>query len=197
MRRQALRVLVTDGDGRRVPNGGLGAWLARHAPAVARGTVSIALVSDAAMRQLNRTFRGKNSVTDVLSFPAERLEAQGPRPKAVRRKAQGPRPRAASVKRAKRDAPGPWVIRLEPALGDIAIATGRAARQARDFGHSTATELRVLALHGLLHLLGYDHDLDQGDMRKVEERLRRRAGLPGGLIGRAERPAAASPRQAR
>jgi probable rRNA maturation factor len=70
-------------------------------------------------------------------------------------------------------------------LGDIAIASGVAARQARAAGHPVATELRVLALHGLLHLLGYDHDSDQGEMARVEERLRRRAGLPGGLIGRA------------
>jgi len=189
MRRQALRVLVTDGDGRRVPSGGLGAWLARHAPAAARGTVSIALVSDAAMRQLNRKFRGKNSVTDVISFPAERLKAQGPWPKTVRRRSN----RSHDKEKAAGNL-GPWAVGLEPALGDIAIATGRAERQARDFGHSTATELRVLALHGLLHLLGYDHDADQGDMRKLEERLRRRAGLAGGLISRAERPPAASGR---
>ena len=69
-------------------------------------------------------------------------------------------------------------------LGDIAIAVGRAHRQARRHRHSLATELRVLALHGLLHLLGYDHEADQGQMQKTEERLRRRAGLPSGLIGR-------------
>src|SRR5262249_1805897 len=63
-------------------------------------------------------------------------------------------------------------------LGDIVIAAGVAARQARAEGHSSAVERRVLALHGLLHLLGYDHDTDQGTMRRVEDRLRRRAGLP-------------------
>jgi probable rRNA maturation factor len=70
-------------------------------------------------------------------------------------------------------------------LGDIAIAAGIAAKQAREAGHSVSMELRVLALHGLLHLLGYDHETDHGEMSRVEERLRRRAGLPGGLIGRA------------
>lgn len=193
MRRHALRVHVTDGHGRRVPGGGLGAWLARHAPAKARGTVSIALISDASMRRLNRTFRRVDKITDVLSFQPDPQtsspQATGPGPRTARRKADGAR---RDGKRAFRL--GPWALGLEPALGDIAIAKGRAARQARDRGHSLETELRVLALHGLLHLLGYDHDADQGDMRKLEERLRRRAGLPDGLISRAERSPAASRR---
>jgi probable rRNA maturation factor len=69
-------------------------------------------------------------------------------------------------------------------LGDIVIATGVARRQAAEAGHSVATELRVLALHGLLHLLGYDHEVDEGAMARVEDRLRRRAGLVNGLIAR-------------
>jgi probable rRNA maturation factor len=68
-------------------------------------------------------------------------------------------------------------------LGDIAIARGVAARQARALGHSTRAELRILALHGLLHLLGYDHETDRGEMQRAEDRLRRKAGLPAGLIG--------------
>jgi probable rRNA maturation factor len=71
------------------------------------------------------------------------------------------------------------------ALGDIAIATGVARRQARAHGHDAAVEVRLLALHGLLHLLGYDHEADRGEMARVEDRLRRRSGLPRGLIGRA------------
>jgi probable rRNA maturation factor len=72
-------------------------------------------------------------------------------------------------------------------LGDVVIAAGVAARQAREMGHSLRTELRVLALHGLLHLLGYDHDRDNGQMARFERKLRRQGGLPGGLIERAER----------
>jgi len=69
-------------------------------------------------------------------------------------------------------------------LGDIAIARGVARRQARSAGHSEATEWRVLALHGLLHLLGYDHEQDDGRMQRVERKLRRKGGLREGLIDR-------------
>jgi probable rRNA maturation factor len=69
-------------------------------------------------------------------------------------------------------------------LGDIVIATGVARRQAREAGHPLATELQVLALHGLLHLLGHDHERDDGAMARVERRLLTRAGLGQGLIGR-------------
>jgi len=71
-------------------------------------------------------------------------------------------------------------------LGDIVIATGVAKRQARDAGHPFTTELRVLALHGLLHLLGFDHHdaNDNGRMARAEARLRRKGGLAAGLIER-------------
>lgn len=115
--------------------------------------MAIALASDAEVRRLNRTYRRKDSATDVLSFPA---------------------PRA------------PHLARRTSHLGDIAIATGVARRQAREAGHSYATELKVLALHGLLHLLGYDHHdpADGGRMAKLEKRLRAKGGLPAGLIER-------------
>jgi probable rRNA maturation factor len=71
-------------------------------------------------------------------------------------------------------------------LGDVIIARGVAGRQARDAGHALATELRVLALHGLLHLLGYDHEHDGGRMARLEARLRRKGGLREGLIERAD-----------
>ena len=65
-----------------------------------------------------------------------------------------------------------------PLLGDVVIATGRARRQARAAGLTETQEWRRLALHGLLHLLGYDHERDEGQMIRFERRLRRRGGLP-------------------
>ena len=103
------------------------------------------------MRSLNRTFRGHDRPTDVLSFPVGDDQT----------------------------------TRGAGSLGDIVIATGIAGRQAAEQGHALGTELRILALHGLLHLLGYDHETDDGRMARVEARLRRKGGLPAGLIGRA------------
>ena len=73
-------------------------------------------------------------------------------------------------------------------LGDVVIAHGVAARQAIAAGHPIGTEFRVLALHGLLHLLGYDHEHDDGQMRRLERRLRVRGGLREGLIERETDP---------
>lgn len=70
-------------------------------------------------------------------------------------------------------------------LGEIAISAGRAADQAREYGHSTDEEIRVLMLHGMLHLLGMDHERDRGEMARAEERWRRKLDLPSGLIARA------------
>ena len=76
-------------------------------------------------------------------------------------------------------------------LGDVVIAHGVAARQAAAAGHSLSMEIRVLALHGLLHLLGYDHERDDGTMRRLERRLRVRGGLREGLIERETQPRSA------
>lgn len=104
---------------------------------------SIVLVTDAKMRGWNRQFRGKDKPTDVLSFPAASDEPQ----------------------------PG---MSLEPRyLGDIIISVETARRQAAEQRHSLEWELKVLMLHGLLHLQGYDHETDQGQMRRKEMRLRR------------------------
>jgi probable rRNA maturation factor len=82
--------------------------------------------------------------------------------------------------------------------GDLAISVETAARQANERGHSLATELQILILHGLLHLAGYDHETDQGRMARKEAALRRRLGLAEGLIERSARPARRkSPRTAR
>jgi len=69
-------------------------------------------------------------------------------------------------------------------LGEIAISTGRAAHQARQFGHSVDEEIRVLMLHGVLHLLGMDHESDTGTMARLEKRWRKKLGLQPGLIER-------------
>jgi probable rRNA maturation factor len=166
----AVRVLVSDGRGRRMGAAGLARWLTRIAPPRARGLVSVAIVSDAQIQRLNRRFRGVDKPTDVLSFPSAGRPFQGRRDAGLK----GPRyvePRVPS--------PEPRV------LGDIVIARGVARRQAREAGHSELTEWRVLALHGLLHLMGYDHERDAGRMRRVERRLRRKGGLREGLIDRA------------
>ena len=70
-------------------------------------------------------------------------------------------------------------------LGDIAISRARALAQARTFGHAPETEIRILMLHGVLHLLGMDHESDNGRMARAEKRWRARLHLPNGLIERA------------
>jgi probable rRNA maturation factor len=171
-----LRVLISDERGRQVRADGLGPWLARIAPARARGIVSVALVSDRRIRALNRSYRRKDYATDVLSFPAMSPPPQ--RTPGTRRRTPvvPPVSSASSV--------------VDSFLGDIVIARGVARRQARAAGHPEGTELRILALHGLLHLLGYDHERDNGRMRRVEHRLRRKGGLREGLIERLVRPLA-------
>lgn len=70
-------------------------------------------------------------------------------------------------------------------LGDILISATRAERQAREYGHSVEDEVKTLILHGFLHLAGYDHEVDDGEMRAQERRMRRKYGLAAGLIERA------------
>jgi probable rRNA maturation factor len=71
-----------------------------------------------------------------------------------------------------------------PYLGDLAISLQRARNQAREYGHGTEDEIRILMLHGLLHLIGMDHERDRGEMARAESRWRARLGLPDGLIER-------------
>ncbi len=114
------------------------------------------ITGDAELRRLNREFRGKDYPTDVLSFP-------GIASPLVRGSSGWPAPRY---------------------LGDLAISVMRARAQARAFGHSTEDEIRLLMLHGLLHLTGMDHESDTGQMARAEARWRRALGLPDGLIER-------------
>jgi probable rRNA maturation factor len=69
-------------------------------------------------------------------------------------------------------------------IGDIAVSLGRARAQARERGHSIESEVCILMLHGVFHLLGMDHETDQGDMARAERRWRQKLGLPSGLIER-------------
>jgi probable rRNA maturation factor len=70
-------------------------------------------------------------------------------------------------------------------LGDIAISTHRALEQAAELGHTPEDEIRILMLHGVLHLLGMDHETDNGTMERAEKKWRAKLGLPAGLIERA------------
>lgn len=105
---------------------------------------TVAFVSDRAMRELNRRWRGKRGTTDVLSFPSGQEEFE---------KGEG------------------------ASLGDVIISVEQAARQAAEHGLDFEGEVRQLILHGLLHLCGYDHETDGGEMNALELRLRRRLGI--------------------
>ena len=112
------------------------------------GEVEVLLTDDRTLRRLNRTFRGKNKATDVLSFPSP--------------------------------------PELQPAhAGDLAISLETASRQAGEHGHMLRDEVRILLLHGLLHLAGMDHESDSGEMAAREACLRVALRLPAGLIARA------------
>jgi probable rRNA maturation factor len=73
--------------------------------------------------------------------------------------------------------------------GDLAISFETAARQAGECGHTLEVEVKVLLLHGLLHLAGYDHETDSGEMARKETKLRKKFALPLGLIERERTPA--------
>ncbi|HYL10815.1 MAG TPA: rRNA maturation RNase YbeY [Candidatus Acidoferrales bacterium] len=118
--------------------------------------VSVSLVSDSAMARMNQIYRGKAGPTDVLSFPFNGSHA-------------GRASRAPHFHPTEDDAAG--------YLGDIAIAPETARRNARRSGRALAQELRILILHGVLHLMGYDHETDRGRMNRIERRWRRRFGL--------------------
>ena len=113
---------------------------------------AICFVTDTEMARLNRDYRKQAGTTDVLSFPAEERS----RPGGLRRRVKSLR--------------GAY-------LGDIAISPTVARRNAKRYGRTLSEEICVLMLHGVLHLLGYDHDTDRGEMERVEAVLRRRLRL--------------------
>jgi probable rRNA maturation factor len=167
-RQRDLEVTVAVGRADASLARGLAAFLRRAAPPGPPAALVVAIVSDRWMRHMNHAFRGEDHATDVLSFPDEDA------PPASRRRVRTPSAAAPSSS-------------ARVFLGDLCVARGVARRQAAAYGHAASTEVRLLALHGLLHLLGYDHERDRGEMRRLEERLRRRAGLPAGLTARAVR----------
>jgi probable rRNA maturation factor len=138
--------IVFERSSRQVNSRGLEEFIGAARKAISvRGQVSVLIAGDVTIRRLNSRFRGKNSATDVLSFPV--AESNG-------------------------------------FAGDIAISLDIASRNSRALGHSVDDELRILILHGLLHLAGYDHENDRGEMERKEISLRHELGLPVGLIER-------------
>jgi len=122
-----------------------------------KADVTVCLVSDAEIARMNQAFRKKRGPTDVLSFP----EVERARPERLRRRS-GSRGRNAAGRQF---------------LGDVAIAPATARRNAKKFRRALRDELRILMLHGVLHLLGYDHETDRGEMDRVETRLRKKLRL--------------------
>jgi probable rRNA maturation factor len=110
------------------------------------GGVTVAFVSDRAMRELNRLWRHQRGTTDVLSFPVEQDDFEK---------------------------------LAESTLGDVVISVEQAARQAKDNDLTLDQEIAQLILHGLLHLCGYDHATDDGEMNRLELRLRRKLSIAG------------------
>ena len=132
---------------------------AQKALGLSEHKVTVCLVSDVAIARMNRVFRRKPGPTDVLSFPVN----------GARRRQRNKQVRSAG--RKKRAENGAFY------LGDIAISPATARRNARRFARTLPQELRILILHGMLHLSGYDHETDHGEMDRLEQKLRRRLGL--------------------
>jgi probable rRNA maturation factor len=135
---------------------------ARRALGLPDESFTICLVSDTEMASWNLAYRGKKSSTDVLSFPLNR---------------KGPIGRKPSSRRDREPFSIPSLLSADPYIGDIAIAPAVARRNAKSWGRTLEDEMRILILHGMLHLLGYDHETDTGQMDRREHRLRRALGL--------------------
>lgn len=128
--------------------------------------LAVCMLSDAEIARMNGAFRGKSEPTDVLSFPSDAR----PKKFTVR---LSTRP-AKSSPAVSRNGHSPAQSRY---LGDIAISPATAKRNARKYGRTLDQELRILMLHGVLHLLGYDHETDHGEMDRIEGKLRQRLKL--------------------
>ena len=142
----------------------------RQALRLGRRDCNVCLVDDREIRRLNSLHRGRDRATDVLSFP---WNAEWRLPRGPARRGRS-RPRHARWSANERAA-----LEFKNFLGDIVISIDTAKRNARQEGHSTLNEVRWLILHGLLHLLGYNHECDEGEMTKLELALRSRLGISG------------------
>jgi probable rRNA maturation factor len=137
---------------------------ARRRLRLPKDSFTVCFVSDAEIARWNRAYRGKSGPTDVLSFATNARKSKG------RRERNG---------RARRDDPFDSAVANHSAeyMGDIAIAPAVAKRNARRFGRTFDDEMRILILHGILHLIGYDHEADDGQMERRETKLRRELRL--------------------
>ena len=156
----------------------------KHELGLDEADLTVCLVSDAEIARMNETFRKKKGPTDVLSFPTGRQwrvasrEWREKRKKKRRRQKDLKRPQKTSeINREALEKRGGIDGFAEGYLGDIAISPATARRYAKKYGRRLSNELRVLILHGVLHLLGHDHETDRGEMDRVEQKLRRRLGL--------------------
>jgi probable rRNA maturation factor len=131
-----------------------------------QGALTICLVTDTEIARWNRAYRGKKGPTDVLSFPTNVSRTKR---KSRGARAQLARQRVSFLPAGSNDS--------RSYLGDIAIAPAVAKRNAHRFGRTFADEMRILILHGILHLMGYDHEADEGQMDRREKRLRRELRL--------------------
>jgi probable rRNA maturation factor len=138
----------------------------RHHLRLGNAEVAIAFVTDAEIARLNHAYRKKKGPTDVLSFPALALSRTG----SARTTTFKPRGAMLATRRSP-------LATSSPFLGDIAISPATARRNAKSSRHSLTTELRILMLHGTLHLLCYDHETDSGQMYRLEQKLRRQLRL--------------------
>jgi probable rRNA maturation factor len=159
-------VLLNQQRRRRVPAARLRRVIQDAARALrVSGEVALVLTNDAPVRRLNARYRHQDKPTDVLSFP-------GPH---GGRFALGVKKKRSRIHSGDSESG-------EAGLGDIVISLDTAARNAPRFGRTLSEELQVLTLHGFLHVLGYDHETDDGTMDRLETRLRRRLlGVAGGV----------------